>query len=123
MTDQQRKFCVSFVRNRNATKAALEAGYSGSYAKSRAYELLKIPEIMTEIQRLEDNYFKQTFKELAFKGLDAIAEIIESSENPIARLRASEFVLKRAGLIDPVNVEQEFTITVKLPESLKEDFG
>lgn len=119
MTGQQRKFCIEYVRCRNASKAALVAGYSESYSKSKAYELLRIPEIMTEVERLEGDYYKQTFKELALKGLNAIGEIIENVENPAARLRASELVLKQAGFIDPARVDQEFTITVKLPEGLK----
>lgn len=119
MTDQQRKFCIAYVRCRNTLKAALEAGYSKSYAKSRAYELLRIPEIATEVERLEGEYYKQTFKELALKGLTAIREIIESDENPTARLRAAEMVLKQAGHIDPVKVDQELTITVRLPKELE----
>lgn len=120
MTDQQRKFCIAYVRCRSTTKAAQEAGYSESYSKSRAYELLRIPEIATEVERLEGEYYKQTFKELALKGLNAIREIIESDENPTARLRAAEMVLKQAGHIDPAKVDQEFTITVKLPKELED---
>lgn len=121
MTDQQRKFCINFVRHRNAYKAAQEAGYSASYSKSRAYELLKIKEIATEVQRLETNYYKQTFKELALKGLNAIGEIIDSDENPTARLRAAELVLKQAGFIDTSKMDQEFSITIKLPKELEND--
>jgi len=121
VTDRQREFCIQFVRSRNTVEAALAAGYSRSYAKSRGYELLKIPEIMTEVSRLEADFYRETFKELAFKGLHAIGEIIESSEKPSARLRASELVLKQAGFIDPEKVDQEFTIVVKLPEGLKND--
>lgn len=120
MTEQQRKFCISYVRSRNAYKAAQDAGYSLSYSKSRAYELLKIKEIATEVKRLEDIYFKQGFKDLAIKGLHAISEIIDNVENPTARLRAAELVLKQAGFIDPTKVDQEFTIRVKLPKELED---
>lgn len=120
MTEQQRKFCINYVRSRNTVKAALEAGYSESYSKSRAYELLRISEIATEVERLEGEYYRQTFKELALKGLNAIREIIESDENPTARLRAAEMVLKQAGHIDPAKVDQEVVITVKLPKELED---
>lgn len=119
MTSKQRQFCIEYVQSRNTAEAAILAGYSRSYAKSRAFELLRISEIMTEIQRLEDNFYKQSFKELALRGLHAIGEIIESSENHSARLRASELVLKQAGFIDPAKVDQEVVIVVKLPEELK----
>lgn len=123
MTEKQRKFCVNFVRNRNAYKAALEAGYSESYSKSRAFELLKIKEIATEVERLESDYYKQTFKELALKGLHAIGEIIESNENSSARLRAVEFVFKQAGAFDQSNFDEELTITVVMPKGLEDDIG
>lgn len=119
MTDKQRKFCVEYVRCRNASKAALEAGFSKSYAKARAHELLRIPEIEAEVEKLEGEYYRQTFKELALKGLHAIGEIIESNQNPTARLRASELALRQAGFIDPAKVDQDLAIIVKLPEDLK----
>lgn len=119
MTGKQIKFCIEFVRCRNALKAAQDAGYSESYAKSRSYELLRIPEIVTEIERLEVSFYKQTFRELAFRGLNAIGEIIESGDNPTARLRAAELALRQAGFIDPSKLDQEVVIVVRLPEGLK----
>lgn len=119
MTNQQRRFCIAYIRCRNASKSALEAGYSEIYSKSKAYELLKIKEIVAEVERLQSEYYTEAFKDLIPKAIGAIEEIIDNSENLNAKLRASELILKQTGTLDPSKVDQKFTIVVKLPEGLK----
>jgi phage terminase small subunit len=52
MTPKQYKFCESFVKTGTSYSAALEAGYSKQYAKSKSSKLLDNPEVVAEIQRL-----------------------------------------------------------------------
>ena len=55
MTEKQKLFCEYYLRNgRNATKAALEAGYSAHTARHRGYENLQKPYIKAYIQRRID---------------------------------------------------------------------
>ncbi|WP_372675262.1 terminase small subunit [Aquicoccus sp.] len=49
----QRRFCREYVLDWNGTQAAIRAGYSPKTAGSQAHDLLKKPEIRTEIGRLE----------------------------------------------------------------------
>jgi phage terminase small subunit len=54
LTEKQRLFCEIYIRNFNATTAAIRAGYSEKTAYSIGHELLKKPEIRKEIDRLKE---------------------------------------------------------------------
>ncbi|QDH23464.1 terminase small subunit [Saccharibacillus brassicae] len=53
LTDKMRFFAKEYVRTMNATKAAMNAGYSKRSAYSIGSENLRKPEIQTEIKRLQ----------------------------------------------------------------------
>jgi phage terminase small subunit len=53
LTEKQRLFCFYYLKNHNATQAAIKAGYSPNTAYSIGYELLRKPEIRAEIERLK----------------------------------------------------------------------
>lgn len=53
LTEREQLFCRFFVNNRNATQAAIKAGYSVESARWIGYELLTKPYIREEIKRLK----------------------------------------------------------------------
>ncbi len=53
LTERQRLFCIYFVNNRNATQAAIRAGYSKDTARMIGYENLTKPYIRNEVERLK----------------------------------------------------------------------
>ena len=53
LTEREQLFCRFFVNNRNATQAAIKAGYSLNTAKEIGYENLTKPHIRSEIERLK----------------------------------------------------------------------
>jgi phage terminase small subunit len=53
LTEKQRLFCFYYIRNFNATQAAIRAGYSPNCPSETGYELLRLPHIKTEINRLK----------------------------------------------------------------------
>ena len=55
LNDRQEKFCYEYVLHLNATKAAINAGYSEKTAYSIGSENLKKPEIQERIRRMQDN--------------------------------------------------------------------
>ena len=55
LTAKQEKFCYEYVLHLNATKAALNAGYSENSAYSIGSENLYKPEIQARIQYMKDN--------------------------------------------------------------------
>ena len=52
LTEREQLFCRFFVNNRNATQAAIKAGYSPRSAAEIGYENLRKPHIRAEINRL-----------------------------------------------------------------------
>ena len=55
LTDKQEKFCYEYVLHLNATKAAINAGYSEKTAYSIGNENLKKPEIQARIAHMQAN--------------------------------------------------------------------
>lgn len=53
LTEKESLFCRFFVNNRNATQAAIKAGYSPNTARSIGYENLTKPHIREEVERLK----------------------------------------------------------------------
>lgn len=49
LTQQQQRFVKNYIETLDATKSALNAGYSAATAKTKAIELLKNPAILAEI--------------------------------------------------------------------------
>lgn len=53
LTEKQQLFCLFYIRNFNATQAAIKAGYSKESAYQIGYENLMKPEIRAEVERLK----------------------------------------------------------------------
>ena len=53
MTAKQRAFAVEYIKDKNATKAAIRAGYSEKTAYCAGCALLKKPEVMQAIEDLQ----------------------------------------------------------------------
>jgi phage terminase small subunit len=54
LTDKQRFFVLEYMRDFNATRAAMAVGYSKKTAYSIGWELLRKPEIQAEVKRLTE---------------------------------------------------------------------
>ena len=55
MTPKQQRFAEEFAHGLhagNGTRSAIEAGFSAKTANRKAYQLLRMPEVVTEIERL-----------------------------------------------------------------------
>lgn len=59
LTDKQRLFCHEYIKDLNATKAAIRAGYKEVNADTVACELIKKTWVSLEIQRLMDKRSKK----------------------------------------------------------------
>lgn len=54
LTEKQKLFCLCYVKNFNATQAAINAGYSPGTAYQYGYQLLQKSSIQAEIKRLKE---------------------------------------------------------------------
>lgn len=120
MSSKQVDFCKHYVLTRNACQAALAAGFSGTYASKKAYQLLLRQDIQEEIGKLEKEYMTQSFKTLSVQSIKELESIIISGEDR-DKLRAIEIVFKLNGMTKGLSVEahsNDTTITVRLPDGL-----
>jgi phage terminase small subunit len=106
LTEKQRLFCLLYLRNFNATQAAIKAGYSVNTAAEIGYENLTKPQIRAEIQRL---------KEIKAQSIMLSADDIVERYMRIAFADMTDFVefgrvsVPVMGPYGPVEVENEET--------------
>lgn len=84
LTEKQKLFCQFFVNNRNATQAAIKAGYSKETARMIGYENLTKPYIRAEVDRLkkviqqalmlDPNDIVERYMRIAFADMTDVAE-------------------------------------------------
>lgn len=54
MTDRQKRFCTEYLKDLNATQAAIRAGYAPKYAGRSASHTMKNEEVRAELRRALD---------------------------------------------------------------------
>ena len=136
MNDRQELFCQEYLKEMNATKAAIKAGYSEKTAYSQGQRLLKNVEIKDRIKSIREQIQNEniaTIKDIEeFLSLSMNGEIdeevvlvvgegdgfskIEKARKQIAlkdRLKAAELLGKRYGLFkDKVDITGEVRTVV-----------
>lgn len=112
------KFCNEYIKDMNATQAAIRAGYSGKTAGAQASKLLKIVNIKTRVAELREAYFNENImtaqqveyeltrialglsneKQVVIEGTGdgySEARIIDKPPDEKSRLKALELMAKR----------------------------
>ena len=135
LSNKELKFCKAYAKDpeRNATKAAIAAGYSDGAARQQGYRLLqkdyikqKIDDILKPIAEKIEEQFNYTALE-SFKNLCKAQEIalaqtqyypatkeVRAKPDLPAFLKAEELKMKLAGLFEEKeNKPQDVVITVK----------
>lgn len=113
MTAKQRAFTVEYMKDKNATQAAIRAGYSEKTARSIGNELLAKPDIAQKIGELEE-----AARVKAGITVDTIVERLNSiAQNPDAkdsdRIRADELLGKYLGMFtERVEMKGQLDTTV-----------
>jgi phage terminase small subunit len=122
MTAKQEAFAIEYLKDKNATQAAIRAGYSAKTAYSIGCEMLRKPEIQEIIRAKQE--------EVAAKATltaESIAENLkEIAANPLAkdsdRIRAYELLGKYVGMFtEKVEMKGQIdTAVTKLDGILKQ---
>ncbi len=119
---KQRAFTVEYMKDKNATQAAIRAGYSKKTAYSQGFDLLKKPEVMQAIEEMDKA--AQTRAGITVdKIVDRINKIAEDPNAlPRDRLKADELLGKYLGMFtEKVEMKGEIDTTVsKLDGILKQ---
>jgi phage terminase small subunit len=79
LNPKQSRFVAEYLKDSNATQAAIRAGYSAKTAYSQGHDLLKRPEIRAQIEEANSRRVKK-LELSAEKVLEDIARIALSAE-------------------------------------------
>ena len=103
LREQQKRFVDEHLRLRekNATAAAIAAGYSEKSASSQASQLLNNPKVLEYLKQRKSQLHQDLRREFMFDALEARKVMYSIMEDPAAqdadRLRAAKDFLDRAG--------------------------
>ena len=119
MNKKQNAFATEYVKDHNATQAAIRAGYSERSAYSQAHDLLKKPEIMEAIKELEDAAAARS----AVTVDKIVNRLNKIAEDPHAKdadkIRADELLGKYLGMFtDKVQVSGQLDTGVAKLQSI-----
>lgn len=131
MTSKQKRFCIEYLIDCNATQAAIRAGYSAKTAYSVGQRMLKNVEVKKYIdeqfERLKNDNIADTQEIMEYltsvmrgEQKEQIAlmvygkqEITEKYVGAKERLKAAELLGKRYGLFkENVNVDMESVLII-----------
>ncbi len=112
LTDQQKRFCLEFIKDLSATEAAIRAGYSKASAASQGSRLLTYPRVAAACQRLMDERAKRA----KIDADQVLVELIKLAKADIRRVfnddgslkSIKEFPDDMAAAVSSVEVEELF---------------
>ncbi|MGO2084177.1 terminase small subunit [Vagococcus sp.] len=102
-TRQQKLFVDEYLklRKKNATQAAISAGYSFKSASSQAYQLLQNPIVLEYLDFREKQLEKELKREFFYDAIDArriLSQVVNNPKSKDAdRINAAKDLLDRAG--------------------------
>lgn len=110
---RQQAFIAAYLKSKNATRAAMEAGYSKRTAYSQGHDLLKHPEIKGEIERRTgealDRYeisADNIMRELATMAFANIDDFIAVQDDGNAIVDLSTSTRRQRATISSIDVEE-----------------
>lgn len=118
LTDKQEKFCYEYVLHLNATKAAINAGYSEKTAYSIGCENLTKPEIQARIKYMQDN-LAETAQLSALRVLKEHEKIAFNDEEKTAdKQKSLDSINNMLGYNAPTKSEVLSNMTISTPKTL-----
>jgi phage terminase small subunit len=124
LTEKQGAFAIEYVRDLNGTRAAIDAGYAPKAASQQAYQLLQIPSVRAEIDKLKAERverLKMDADQLLMRLLEEVnadvADLFDENDNLKS---VSEWPMEfRRGLIGGIEVEEEYGDEDEVDEELE----
>lgn len=110
LTPKQERFVNEYLKDLNATQAAIRAGYSPKTAGSIGHELLKKPEIAAHVKSVSTEATKELEISME-KNLSVLKEIAYSVKTaPLTRIKAIEVINKMKGYDAPIKSETSMSV-------------
>ena len=100
LTFRQEQFIAEFIKDRNATQAAIRAGYAVSSAKTLALNNLNNPVVMSRIKELTERNSESAGVDASFvlRELKRVAEQEDVAQS--TKVRALELIAKHLGMLE-----------------------
>jgi phage terminase small subunit len=114
-TGKQESFIESYCQTGNATKAAVQAGYSEATAKQQGHVL------KNKFKREIEDRIKKMVQDSVPAAMSQISQLAQTATSEQVRLAASRDILDRAGLKPPERVEQKISHEDKSTDELRRE--
>jgi len=115
-TEKQEAFIESYCQTGNATKAAIQAGYSQATAKQQGHVLKN--KFAKEIEQR----IKKMVQDAVPAAVSQISILAQTATSEQVRLNAAKDILDRAGLKPADRIEQRISHEDKSLDELKREF-
>ena len=108
LTAQQEQFCLEFIKDLNAVRAAIRAGYGEQHAKKNAWTIIRNPAVASRISELKADQTKRTKIEAddILRRLVRIAEKTEQEGDYQAAIRSLELLGKHQAMWTDKNLTE-----------------
>lgn len=113
LTAKQKRFCDEYLKDLNATQAAIRAGYSESRASEIGYQLLQKTTVQAEIQKRQADRAERTeiTQDMVVKELAAIAfadatDYVQIIEKPFIDKDGNEVILPDVEITETENLTE-----------------
>ena len=130
LNPRQEFFCLEYIKDGNATQAAIRAGYSEKTAGSISTRLLqkvnirtRIDELMAGVQQEKIADAKEVLRYLTSVMRGEAGEDQQGEQTPVSvrdRLKAAELLAKRYGLLTE-QVKLSGSVPVQIVDDLESD--
>jgi len=114
-TEKQVAFVEAYCQTGNATKSAIQAGYSEATAKQKGHEL------KNQFKREIEDRIKKMVQDSVPAAMNQISQLAQTATSEQVRLAASRDILDRAGLKPPERVEQKISHEDKSTDELRRE--
>jgi len=124
LSDRQRVFCEEYLKDLNATQAAIRAGYTTKNAKQVAFQLMENQAIRIAIDGLRAERSKGTdvTKDFVLRGIQKAIRQAEDANNMNAMLRGYELLARHLGMfIERTEISGPDGEAIKMEQKIKED--
>lgn len=124
LSDRQRVFCEEYLKDLNATQAAIRAGYASKNAKQAAYQLMENQAIRIAIDglRAERSNHTDVTKDFVLRGIQKAIRLAEDAGNLNALLRGHELLARHLGMfVERTEISGPDGEAIKMEQKVKED--
>ena len=109
LSDKQELFCREYLKDFNATQAAIRAGYSEDTASQQGSRLLNNVKVSERLEKLSKALLEQIDEDI-LDNLKTLREIRETGEKDSDRIKSVELLMRYHGSFEKDNTQKSGNI-------------